>query len=396
MPRDELRQPLRRRSLSERLWARRPSALAATALALLVLFASGAVWVSRIPHPLAGEPVVVAAIPPVEELKTSSTTVPETAEEDPAADPSAGDSSVTEAEDLPDSGPDPEASPKAYQNEASIIMAAHRALKPAPIAAVTEDTPEGPLPRISAGGKKPADAYAQVTPLAVITSGRPKIAILLGGMGLNPRLTKKAIDTLPGDVTFGFAPYGDRLQETVNAARAKGHEVMLQLPMEPVGFPATNPGPRTLLADSDAEANVASLRWLMSRFAGFTGATNYMGGRFLAAPESVAPVMAELKKRGLVYLEDATVPVSTTPAVARSAGLPMRRAAVVIDATPDAASIAEALAQLEKEAETAGYAIGTGSGLEVTIDTLSEWASELSQKGILLVPVSAVYKGRMS
>jgi len=391
MPRDELRQPLRRRSLSERLWARRPSALTATALTLLVLFVSGAVWVSRIPHPLAGEPVVIATIPPVEELKTSSTTVPETAAEDPPPDPA-----MAEAEDVPAAGPEPEASPKAYQNEASIVMAAHRPLKPAPIAAVTEDSPDGPLPRISAGGKKPADAYAQVTPLAVVTSARPKIAILLGGMGLNARLTKKAMDALPGDVTFGFAPYGDKLQETVNAARARGHEIMLQLPMEPVGFPATNPGPRTLLADSDADTNVASLRWLMSRFAGFTGATNYMGGRFLAAPESVAPVMAELKKRGLVYLEDATVPVSTTPAVAKSAGLPMRRAAVVIDATPDAASIAEALAQLEKEAETNGYAIGTGSGLEVTIDTLSEWASELSQKGILLVPVSAVYKGRMS
>ena len=74
-------------------------------------------------------------------------------------------------------------------------------------------------------------------PLAVITSDRPKIAILLGGMGLNQQLTQKAIKELPGDVTLGFAPYGENLQAQVNRARAEGHEVMLQLPMEPVGYP---------------------------------------------------------------------------------------------------------------------------------------------------------------
>ena len=386
MPRDELRQPLRKRSPAERLWAKRPGALPVASLLALTVFLAGGVWVSRLPHPFAGEPIVTAAIPPPEELKTSS--ISETA---PAAEDGSGDT-VAEAE-LP---PDPAPEPKDYQNEASIIMAAHRPLKPAPVPAVTEPTPGGPLPRISANGRKPSDVYAQVTPMAVLISKRPKIAILLGGMGLNAKLTQKAINDLPGDISFGFAPYGQSLQADVNAARAKGHEVMLQLPMEPVGYPGNSPGPRTLLADSTAEENLTSLHWLMARFAGFTGITNYMGGRFLASPEALQPVMAELKKRGLVYLEDATVSVSVTPAAAKAAGLPMRRASIIIDAAPDAASIADALAQLEKEAETNGYAVGTGAGLEVTIDTLMDWTKDLQQKGILLVPVSAVYKGNMS
>lgn len=390
MPRDELRQPLRKRSLAERLWAKRPGALPAASLLALAVFLAGGVWVSRIPHPFAGEPMVTAAIPPPEDLKTSS--ISETVQ---ASDDNTGDT-VAEAELPPDPMPDPAPEPKAYQNEASIIMAAHRPLKPAPIPAVTEPTSGGPLPRVSESGRKPSDVYAQITPMAVLISNRPKIAILLGGMGLNARLTQKAINDLPGDISFGFAPYGQTLQADVNAARAKGHEVMLQLPMEPVGYPGTNPGPRTLLADGSAEDNLTSLHWLMARFAGFTGITNYMGGRFLASPEALQPVMAELKKRGLVYLEDATVSVSVTPAAAKTAGLPMRRASIVIDAAPDAASIADALAQLEKEAETNGYAVGTGAGLEVTIDTLADWAKDLQQKGILLVPVSAVYKGNMT
>ena len=394
MARDELRQPLRRRSLPERLWAKRPSALAVASVLAVTGFAAGGFALSRLSHPFAGEPVVTAAIPPPEELKTASTSP--AGDQDETAEAGPADETIA-SEVAPGSGAEaPPPEPPAYKNEASIITAAHRPMKPAPIAAVTEDSPDGPLPRVSQRGKKPSDAYAQVTPLEVITSKRPKIAILLGGMGLNARLTERAIKELPGDITFGFAPYGDNLQADVNSARSRGHEVMLQLPMEPVGYPATNPGPKTLLADQPAEANLASLRWLMSRFAGFTGITNYMGGRFLASPDSLTPVMAEMKKRGLVYLEDASVPMSSTPAVAQSTGLPMRRASIVIDATPDAASIAEALSQLESEAERNGFAVGTGSGLEVTIDVLKDWTQQLQQKGILLVPVSAVYKGRAS
>ena len=393
MPRDELRQPLRKRSLSERLWSRRPSALASVAVIMLGTFLGGGIWLSRIPYPFAGEPVVVAAIPPPEEFKTASTDQAETETPDqPVEEPVADDAMM----EPPVESQEVLAPERDYSKEASIIMATHRPMKAAPIAAVTEPDPDGPLPRISSKGKKPFDVYSQVTPSAVLTSGRPKIAILLGGMGINQRLTQKAIKDLPGDITFGFAPYGDNLQEQVNRARAKGHEVMLQLPLEPVGFPGNNPGPQTLLADAPEAENIKALHWHMGRFTGFTGITNYMGSRFLAAPDVLSPVMAELKKRGLVYLEDASVAISMTPAVSKAAGLPMRRANIVIDANPDAASIADALAQLEQEATANGFAIGTGAGLEVTIDTVAEWARELQERGILLIPVSATYKGRMS
>jgi polysaccharide deacetylase 2 family uncharacterized protein YibQ len=219
---------------------------------------------------------------------------------------------------------------------------------------------------------------------------------LLGGMGLNGKLTQKAIKELPGDVTFGFAPYGENLQEQVNRARAQGHEIMLQLPMEPLGYPANNPGPNTLLADAPETDNQKSLRWHMSRFAGYAGITNYMGGRFLATPVSLRPVLAEMKERGLVFLEDAAIAVSSVEDMGKAAGLRTRHADVAIDAAPDAASIQAALAQLEDLAKTNGYAVGTGSGLEMTIDTVAEWAKELEGKGIVLVPVSAVYKERMS
>ncbi|WP_373506074.1 divergent polysaccharide deacetylase family protein [Aestuariivirga sp.] len=395
MSRDELRQPLRKRSLKERLWARRPSAFALTAGSLAALFVVGGIWISRIPHPFAGEPVVVAVIPPPQELQTSSTTSPEDGAKSASDAAEAPEDIIDSNAGIAESSNEPAEKP-AYMKEAAIFTAPNRPLKPAPIAAVKEDGAEGPLPRISDRGKKPFDVYSQVTPLAVSTSERPKITIILGGMGLNAKLTAKAIKELPGDITLGFAPYGENLQAQVNKARARGHEILLQVPMEPVGYPGNNPGPNTLLSSVEPEKNIESLRWHMSRFAGYSGITNYMGARLLVSEAALKPVMKEIKKRGLVYLEDATVNLTLSPRIVQDVRVPMQRASMVIDSEATAPAIADMLEKLEKEAIANGFAIGTGSGLEVTIDTVAEWAKSLQEKGILLVPVSATYRGRPS
>jgi polysaccharide deacetylase 2 family uncharacterized protein YibQ len=391
MPRDELRKPLRKRKLKDRLLARRPSLFALAAMTLVVLFMAGGTWLAVTPRPLAGEPVVIAAIPPAAELLTAST---DTAQDEglPAAEENVEeliDQGAAEIQVFDEEAPEEISG----QDEAMVFIAPSRPLKRAPIEDVTETTEAGPLPRISSGGRKPFDIYSQDVPLSVSSSQRPKIAIVLGGMGLNEKLTAKAIEELPGDITLGFAPYGENLQNQVNLARAEGHEIMLQVPMEPLGFPATNPGPKTLLSDATPQQNIEALRWHMSRFAGYSGVTNYMGARLLATEDALRPVLAEVRDRGLVYLEDATVNRTLSPAVVEEVRLPTQRASMVIDADPTASAIAEALAGLEREAIKNGSAIATGSGLDVTIETVAEWAKTLQEKGILLVPLSATYKG---
>ena len=414
MHRDELRHPLRKRSLGERLWARRPSLFRLAAFCVVAALVAGGAWLLSTPKPFAGEPVVIADIPPMSEVTNVSKVEEAPADADAAPGTGNDDTQDASADDeadgsvkvirgssnsaeitVLDAGEDQGGDkPTGGDTEPQIVIAPHRPLQAAPIAAVTEDTDKGPLPRISARGRKPFDAYSQVTPLAVTASGRPRIAIVLGGMGLNAKLSSKAIKELPGDITFGFAPYGEDLQAQVNRARARGHEVLLQLPMEPVGYPGNNPGPHTLRGDASTEENITALHWHMSRFAGYSGVTNYMGAKLLVSEEALTPVMREVKDRGLVYLEDATVNLTLSPKVGEALRLPMRRANLVIDAEPTAPAIAAQLEKLEQEALANGAAIGTGSGLEVTIETVAEWAKTLQEKGILLVPVSAAYKGK--
>ncbi|MGH6853664.1 MAG: divergent polysaccharide deacetylase family protein, partial [Methylocella sp.] len=188
-----------------------------------------------------------------------------------------------------------------------VAKALNTALPAAPDPRLIEQTPRGPVPRIGADGARPSEVYARpAVSSGGLTPGAPRIALLIGGMGLAPRATEKAIASVPGAVTLGFAPYGADLAGESARARAAGHELVLQLPMEPFDFPRDNPGPHTLLAGAGKAANIDNLTWLMSRFTGYAGVANFLGGKFTADAKALAPVLREIAARGLFYVADGT------------------------------------------------------------------------------------------
>ena len=392
MRRDELKQPLHKRGLIERLWQQRPSALITAYAAMLVTYAASGAWLVHQKLPFAGEPIITAQIPALETVQTAKPMVISNSK-DTAPDASDIETAATDTIDTPA----PEAQKQKItklDSHVTIITNSRPVLIKAPVEAVSEKTEQGFLPRIAANGKKPSEVYAKPVGLNTIHSDSPKIVLILGGMGLNEKLTRQAIADLPATVTFAFAPYGNNLQAQVDKARDEGHEVFLQLPLEPVGFPGTNPGPKTLLADADGATNLDALYWHMSRFAGYAGVVNYMGGKFLSAPNAVKSLLLELKHRGLAFIEDGSLPMSATDQVATSMGISVRHATVQIDQNPDAASITAALEDLEKQASGGGIAIGTGSGLEITIQAVKDWARDAESRGIEIIPATAAFKGR--
>ena len=382
---DDLRQPLRRRSRLERVLARRPSLLKTASAVAGVSGLVLAVWLVRL-GPLPDSNLIARMkLQPVDPAITASVTKP-------APVPAKKQRDVT----LPPVEPSPAdvAADRAMakkQRHAALVRAPRRALVPAPARGMTETGKFGKLPRIGRGGRKPAQVYARPVPLSVARSGKPKIALLIGGMGINHALTNEAITQLPGPVSFAFAPYGKGLQAMVNRARAQGHEVLLHLPMEPAGYPQVNPGPRTLLTSAAPEANFQNLMWHMSRFTGYTGVTNYMGSRFNADGGSLMLVMAQLKRRGLVFLDSGTSRQALTGQIGRAVNLPVRRTDMTIDTTVTYKAVTAALRRLEEKARTDGLAIGTGTGLRTTIDAVRQWQQGLDQRGIILIPVSAAY-----
>jgi hypothetical protein len=271
-----------------------------------------------------------------------------------------------------------------------VAKALNTGLPSAPDPRLIEQTPHGPVPRIGADGARPSEVYARsAISTDGLTQGAPRIALLIGGMGLAPRATESAIASLPGAVTLGFAPYGADLARETARAREAGHETVLQIPMEPFDFPRDNPGPHTLLAGAGKAANIDNLTWLMSRFTGYAGVTNFLGGKLTADAKTLTPVLREIAARGLFYVDDGTSAQSLAMTLAPGQALVAARADLVLDSTAEPEAIGAALARLEAIARDKGMAIGVASALPASVETIGRFARALEARGIALVPLSA-------
>ena len=254
-------------------------------------------------------------------------------------------------------------------------------LATAPISGLFQASDNGPLPVIGPGGRTPFQAYAR----PFTDAGRPKVAVVIGGLGLNTDYTRAAIERLPPQITLSFVPYSEGLQGWIDLARRHGHEVLLEVPMEPVDYPANDPGPYTLLANAQPQETTRRLEWLLSRATGYFGVTNYLGSRFLQADASVGALAEALKTRGLGFYDDGT-------GRGRGAVAGLRRASAdrVIDDQQSAETIDRALLQLEASALQNGRALGSGFAYPVTLEQVARWAESVESRGYQLAPASAI------
>jgi polysaccharide deacetylase 2 family uncharacterized protein YibQ len=242
------------------------------------------------------------------------------------------------------------------------------------------------LPRIGAGHRMPMQVYAGgVDP----QDKRPRIALILGGIGQSDTDSEDAIRQTPAGVTLAVSPYSAHPQPLLEAARARGHEFLLAIPMEPQSYPMNEAGPESLLTGAGAAQNRERLEWAMSRIAGYAGATGAftgMGGeRFAASTDQLGAVEHELAARGLFYIDPRPGKGAPTQVTGRDVDL-------VLDDEPALASqIDSNLAKLERIARDRGSAVGLAElPFPVTVERIAAWASGLEARGIILVPASAL------
>ncbi|WP_299475831.1 divergent polysaccharide deacetylase family protein [uncultured Roseibium sp.] len=260
-------------------------------------------------------------------------------------------------------------------------------LSPTPDTRVSERSDYGFLPKISEAGVRPLDAYSR--PVVREFTSIPKIAVVLNGMGLSETGTQHAIDRLPADVTLALAPYGDDLDLWMQQARSKGHELLLQLPLEPFDFPDNDPGPHTLLVSLQPSEMLDRLAFLLTRVTNYVGTIPDMGSRFTSTKPSMQYLMEKLKSRGLMFVDNGTSSRSLSSETAAGLRMPFAGVDVVLDEVPREDNIDAKLLQLESIARSRGVAVAAGSALPVTVRQLEKWVKDLEQRGLQLVPVSA-------
>ena len=370
--------------------------------AALLFLAAGAVLISVIGDPHAGAPKVKGSLEPphspgavVGALRTSLGPDGQPAPGGPAAspDPAAGgavDPLTAQISGDPSTGGGqaiitlPQGGSLGASSGGATPAAPARPnvqpLAPAPIAGLSAQGPGGPIPIIGKDGRTPFQAYAR----PFHDNGKPKVALVVGGLGLNAAATRAAIERLPPEVTLSFVPYADGLQAWIDLARVNGHEVLLEIPMEPLDYPNNDPGPSTLMANASRDETTKRLEWLLSRASGYFGVTNYLGGKFVTDDPAMNIFTGALRGRGLGFIDDGSA------AHKGMVGLPRASADAVVDEQLASDSIDHQLLALETNALQHGQALGAGFAYPVTITQVTRWAQGLAGRGYQLAPASAL------
>ena len=383
---DDLNAPLGQTKPKPRRSIGAPQILAA------VLACSGAVvagWAALVKDPLGGEPVVIVSAKPAPDdagrrhdgaaAQPDAPRTPTVAEK-PALPPGAKTITIIDGS----SGARQEVIVPGKPDKRSSLAPSDQNL--------LEPTKFGAIPKIGADGARAAQAYAKPRTLNPAVKDFPRIGIVITGLGISASGTADAF-ALPASATFAIAPYAADIEKLSDRARAEGHEVLLQVPMEPYDYPDNDPGPQTLLTSLTSEQNVERLHWLMGRFQGYVGVIGSMGARFTASEQALKPVLDDAARRGLMYVDDGASARSTAGQIAGAQNMPFAKADVVIDSTPSPQEIDRALTRLELVARDNGTAVGIANAQPPVVARIAAWAKQVESRGFVLVPISMLAQG---
>ena len=220
---------------------------------------------------------------------------------------------------------------------------------------------------------------------------RPRIAIVITGLGLDGEATQRAVQSLPSAVTLSFTPYASDLNRWIAVARVGGHEVMLDLPLEPLDFPRSDPGPLGLMTGAGDRENLEKLNDILGRGSSYIGVAASLGSRFATSEPDMRILLRALKTKGLIYLDNGSARDSLAAELAASLGT----ASLVNDRFLDDNQASDAvirarLAEVEGLALARGQAIAIARPYPQAVEQLARWARDLGERGFALAPVSAL------
>ena len=262
-------------------------------------------------------------------------------------------------------------------------------LRSHPDPSLIESNALGPLPIIGEGGRKPWQVYSRPFDQ---TDTRPRVAIVFVGLGVSAIATKTVLKKIPRPISLTFAPYSRGLKDWISASRAAGHEVLVDLPLEPFEYPKNDPGPYTLLTTLPEDQNNYRLHWVLSRLTGYVGVSTFMGSKFTTKPAKLRPVIKELKTRGLMLLDVRDNPLSSATSIAERLKTPSVARDYVIDDTLTQKGIRARLLQTEKLATSRGYAVAIARPYPLSIIEIKRWTDQVEDRGLALAPITAILR----
>ncbi len=361
-----------------------PVLLALAAVAVVFAIGLAVSWLMGQPEPkpvASAKPTTAAASPNPTSPSVPPSVAPPVAPSVKPPVPAQAAAAPSEDPPYPTTEPEPGMATEAMEEPGKGAVA----LLPPPI----PPSVVAPLPPVQPPAGNAALWRRNALPTKALPPGKPVIAVVIDDMGLDRKRSTKMAG-LPGPLTLSWLPYARDLSGQTHAARANGHELMLHMPMEP--SVDADPGPDALLVRLDKGEILRRFRAALDSFDGYVGVNNHMGSRFTADRAALAPVLAELHRRGLLWLDSRTTPHSAGLGIAEELKMPFAGRDIFLDNFPAVGAIRAQLSKLEQVAKKQGYAIAIGHPHDATFEALASWLPDVQKRGFILVPVSAVVR----
>jgi uncharacterized protein len=214
------------------------------------------------------------------------------------------------------------------------------------------------------------------------------IAIVIDDLGNSTERLERLFD-IKEPLTLSFLSYARQLPESTQKARARGYELLVHVPMEPLNGDV-DPGMKAMLTSMDHATMRTSIDWHLSQFTDYVGFNNHMGSKFTADPAGMEIVIDAARERGLLFLDSRTTERTLGKALADQAGVPVIERDIFLDNVIEEEAILKQLEKAAAIARTRGTAVVIGHPHPETIQALKRWLAKLDD--IEIVPLSALVK----
>jgi polysaccharide deacetylase 2 family uncharacterized protein YibQ len=218
----------------------------------------------------------------------------------------------------------------------------------------------------------------------------PRIAIIIDDIGYDAQIAEKFIG-LNAAITLSILPHSPHQREIIRMAREKGLDTMLHLPMEPLEYPAINPGPGALLSAMSPDALIRQLNEDIDAVPYIKGVNNHMGSRMTGSSDQMNQILSSIRKRDLFFIDSRTTTDTQARSSARLFQVPYAERDVFLDNVQEPEAIRRQFRLLLQKAAANGQALAIGHPHGMTLQILKEELPEI-QKKVTIVPASSVVR----
>ena len=198
---------------------------------------------------------------------------------------------------------------------------------------------EAPKPEPKKPEKKNAEPKAKPTSEAAKPQSQepprslPRLAMVIDDLGyIQPELVTR-LCSLPVAFSVAVLPYQEHTRESAEVAHRLGKEVMLHLPMEPMGYPGPgrDPGPNAILYNLPESEVRHRVQMALDEIPHRVGVNNHMGSRITPDRTRMGWVLQEIKARKFFFVDSRTEKDSVAFDVAKQLGIPAVERRVFLD-----------------------------------------------------------------